>query len=155
MKWNVTSLSPVGPIIQKTGSVEHHGVVLVYKQLGSDPNNYSFHVYLATNSASDIKVSTMHLYVNQSSLVQNLRLFVGVLADRSFTVLMKGCSTLISMKVCLTELHSGFFGSEISFLFDTLPVHGNLKLTLLLTVELPFQQFVVHSRLYMRRFFNF
>lgn len=55
VKWNVTSLSPVGPIIQKTGSVEHHGVVLVYKQLGSDPNNYSFHVYLATNSASDIK----------------------------------------------------------------------------------------------------
>ncbi|KAM4589881.1 uncharacterized protein V3H82_003906 isoform 2-T2 [Fundulus diaphanus] len=55
VKWNVTSLSPVGPIIQKTGSVEHHGVVLVYKQLGGDTNNYSFHVYLATNSASDIK----------------------------------------------------------------------------------------------------
>ncbi|KAM4742106.1 uncharacterized protein FYW61_001018 isoform 2-T2 [Anableps anableps] len=55
VKWNVTSLSPVGPIIQKTGSVEHHGVVLVYKQLGSDTNNYSFHVYLATNNASDIK----------------------------------------------------------------------------------------------------
>ncbi|XP_047248765.1 uncharacterized protein LOC124884763 isoform X2 [Girardinichthys multiradiatus] len=55
VKWNVTSLSPVGPIIQKTGSVEHHGVVLVYKQLGSDTNNYSFHVYLATNSSSDIK----------------------------------------------------------------------------------------------------
>ncbi|XP_043975441.1 uncharacterized protein si:dkeyp-97b10.3 isoform X2 [Gambusia affinis] len=55
VKWNVTSLSPVGPIIQKSGSVEHHGVVLVYKQLGSDNNNYSFHVYLATNSSSDIK----------------------------------------------------------------------------------------------------
>ncbi|XP_027855408.1 uncharacterized protein LOC114133582 isoform X3 [Xiphophorus couchianus] len=55
VKWNVTSLSPVGPIIQKSGSVEHHGVVLVYKQLGSDANNYSFHVYLATNSSSDIK----------------------------------------------------------------------------------------------------
>ncbi|XP_014880265.1 uncharacterized protein LOC106941687 isoform X1 [Poecilia latipinna] len=55
VKWNVTSLSPVGPIIQKSGSVEHHGVVLVYKQLGSDTNNYSFHVYLATNSSSDIK----------------------------------------------------------------------------------------------------
>ncbi|TKS80943.1 hypothetical protein D9C73_015047 [Collichthys lucidus] len=54
VKWNVTSLSPVGPIIQTTQSVEHHGVVLVYKQLGSDDNNYSFHIYLATNSASDI-----------------------------------------------------------------------------------------------------
>ncbi|XP_038162314.1 uncharacterized protein si:dkeyp-97b10.3 [Cyprinodon tularosa] len=54
VKWKVTSLSPVGPIIQKTGSVEHHGVVLVYKQL-SDTDNYSFHVYMATNSASDIK----------------------------------------------------------------------------------------------------
>nr|XP_046245232.1 uncharacterized protein si:dkeyp-97b10.3 isoform X1 [Scatophagus argus] len=55
VKWNVTSLSPVGPIIQTNQSVEHHGVVLVYKQLGSDNNNYSFHVYLATNSSSDIK----------------------------------------------------------------------------------------------------
>ncbi|XP_029301503.1 uncharacterized protein LOC115017323 [Cottoperca gobio] len=56
VKWNVTSLSPVGPIIQTSQSVEHHGVVLVYKQLGSDNNNnYSFHVYLATNSSSDIK----------------------------------------------------------------------------------------------------
>uniref|UniRef100_UPI0037E7212E uncharacterized protein isoform X2 n=1 Tax=Semicossyphus pulcher TaxID=241346 RepID=UPI0037E7212E len=55
VKWNVSSLSPVGPIIQTTQSVEHHGVVLVYKQLGGDNNNYSFHVYLATNNASDIK----------------------------------------------------------------------------------------------------
>ncbi|XP_044057933.1 uncharacterized protein si:dkeyp-97b10.3 isoform X2 [Siniperca chuatsi] len=57
VKWNVTSLSPVGPIIQTSQSVEHHGVVLVYKQLGGDNNNnnYSFHIYLATNSSSDIK----------------------------------------------------------------------------------------------------
>nr|XP_043888268.1 uncharacterized protein si:dkeyp-97b10.3 [Solea senegalensis] len=55
VKWNVTSLSPVGPIIQTSQSVEHHGVVLVYKQLGGDNNSYSFHVYLATNSSSDIK----------------------------------------------------------------------------------------------------
>ncbi|XP_026224186.1 NACHT, LRR and PYD domains-containing protein 1b allele 3 isoform X2 [Anabas testudineus] len=56
VKWNVTSLSPVGPIIQTTQSVERHGVVLVYKQRGSDVNNsYSFHVYLATNSSTDIK----------------------------------------------------------------------------------------------------
>ncbi|XP_028321124.1 uncharacterized protein LOC114474798 isoform X2 [Gouania willdenowi] len=55
VKWNVTSLSPVGPIIQTSQAVEHHGVVLIYKQLGSDVHNYSFHVYLATNSSSDIK----------------------------------------------------------------------------------------------------
>ncbi|KAM6932923.1 uncharacterized protein FYW49_001312 [Xenentodon cancila] len=55
VKWNVTSLSPVGPIIQTSRAVEHHGVVLVYKQLGTDTSSYSFHVYLATNSASDIK----------------------------------------------------------------------------------------------------
>ncbi|XP_029374102.1 uncharacterized protein LOC115053494 [Echeneis naucrates] len=55
VKWNVTSLSPVGPIIQTDQSVERHGVVLVYKQLGSNNHNYSFHIYLATNSSSDIK----------------------------------------------------------------------------------------------------
>ncbi|KAM4566055.1 uncharacterized protein PAE49_009846 isoform 2-T2 [Odontesthes bonariensis] len=55
VKWNVTSLSPVGPIIQTSQAVERHGVVLVYKQLGGDTSSYSFHVYLATNSASDIK----------------------------------------------------------------------------------------------------
>ncbi|XP_068441570.1 uncharacterized protein si:dkeyp-97b10.3 isoform X2 [Clinocottus analis] len=55
VKWKVTSLSPVGPIIQTSRSIEHHGVVLVYKQLCSDNNSYSFHVYLATNSSSDIK----------------------------------------------------------------------------------------------------
>ncbi|XP_024910872.1 uncharacterized protein LOC103378500 isoform X2 [Cynoglossus semilaevis] len=53
VKWNVTSLSPVGPIIQTNQSVEHHGVVMVYKQLGSDNSN-SFHIYPATNSSSDI-----------------------------------------------------------------------------------------------------
>ncbi|KAK2847317.1 hypothetical protein Q5P01_010316 [Channa striata] len=54
VKWNVTSLSPMGPIVQSDQPVEHHGVVLVYKQQGTDNNSYSFHVYLATNSSSDI-----------------------------------------------------------------------------------------------------
>lgn len=57
VKWSVTSLSPVGPIIQTSRSVERHGVVLLYKQLGTDSSSYSFHIYLATNSSSDIKVS--------------------------------------------------------------------------------------------------
>lgn len=55
VKWNVTSLSPVGPIIQTSQPVEHHGVVLIYKQVGTNNNNHSFHIYLATNSPSDIK----------------------------------------------------------------------------------------------------
>uniref|UniRef100_A0A3Q0SC34 Si:dkeyp-97b10.3 n=1 Tax=Amphilophus citrinellus TaxID=61819 RepID=A0A3Q0SC34_AMPCI len=54
VKWNVTSLSPVGPIIQTSQAVEHHGVVLVYKQLTTDINSYSFHVYLATNNSSPV-----------------------------------------------------------------------------------------------------
>lgn len=55
VKWHVTSLSPVGPIIQTIHSVEHHGVVLIYKQVATSNNCHSFHIYLATNSPSDIK----------------------------------------------------------------------------------------------------
>ncbi|RXM31362.1 hypothetical protein EOD39_7085 [Acipenser ruthenus] len=54
IKWNVTSLSPVGPIVQTSQHIEHHGVVLVYKVLDSHPSA-SFRVYLATNNNSDIK----------------------------------------------------------------------------------------------------
>lgn len=55
VKWNVTSLSPVGPIIQTSHSVERHGVVLIYKQVANSDNCHSFHIYLSTNSPSDIK----------------------------------------------------------------------------------------------------
>lgn len=55
VKWHVTSLSPVGPIIQSSHSVEHHGVVLIYKQVAISNDCHSFHIYLATNSPSDIK----------------------------------------------------------------------------------------------------
>ncbi|KAJ0063762.1 hypothetical protein NL108_006709 [Boleophthalmus pectinirostris] len=55
VKWHVTSLSPVGPIIQTSQPVEHHGVVLIYKQVAISDNCHSFHIYLATNSPSDIK----------------------------------------------------------------------------------------------------
>ncbi|MBN3274090.1 NLRP1 protein, partial [Polyodon spathula] len=54
IKWNVTSLSPVGPIVQTSQHIEHHGVVLLYKVLDSHPSA-SFRVYLATNNNSDIK----------------------------------------------------------------------------------------------------
>ncbi|XP_066513271.1 NACHT, LRR and PYD domains-containing protein 1b allele 2-like isoform X1 [Hoplias malabaricus] len=54
IKWSVSSLSPVGPIVQTSKPAEHHGVVLVYKLVGQ-ANSYSFRVYLATNNHSDIK----------------------------------------------------------------------------------------------------
>uniref|UniRef100_A0A8C7L1G9 Si:dkeyp-97b10.3 n=1 Tax=Oncorhynchus kisutch TaxID=8019 RepID=A0A8C7L1G9_ONCKI len=54
VKWRVSSLSPVGPIVQSSKPVEHHGVVLVYKELALE-NSYSFRIYLATNNSSDIK----------------------------------------------------------------------------------------------------
>ncbi|XP_058846330.1 NACHT, LRR and PYD domains-containing protein 1b allele 5 isoform X2 [Acipenser ruthenus] len=54
IKWNVTSLSPVGPIVQTSQRIEHHGVVLVYKVLDNHPSA-SFRVYLATNNNSDVK----------------------------------------------------------------------------------------------------
>ncbi|MED6294796.1 hypothetical protein CHARACLAT_024810 [Characodon lateralis] len=54
VKWKVTVLSPMGPIIPSTLPVEYHGVVLVYKRLYCDSNNYSFHVYLAINDQSSI-----------------------------------------------------------------------------------------------------
>uniref|UniRef100_H3AWG3 Si:dkeyp-97b10.3 n=1 Tax=Latimeria chalumnae TaxID=7897 RepID=H3AWG3_LATCH len=31
VKWNVSSLSPVGPVIQTSEPIQHHGVVLLYK----------------------------------------------------------------------------------------------------------------------------
>ncbi|KAB5535535.1 hypothetical protein PHYPO_G00118810 [Pangasianodon hypophthalmus] len=53
IKWNVSSLSPVGPVVQTCKPAEHHGVVQVYKEVGQQ-DSYSFRVYLATNNDSDI-----------------------------------------------------------------------------------------------------
>lgn len=55
IKWNVSSLSPVGPVVQTSKPAEHHGVVQVYKEVGQQ-DSYSFRVYLATNNDSDITV---------------------------------------------------------------------------------------------------
>ncbi|KAL2095938.1 hypothetical protein ACEWY4_008086 [Coilia grayii] len=54
IKWSVTSLSPVGPIVQTSRPPQHHGVVLVYKEVGQQAS-YSFRVYLSSNNGSDIK----------------------------------------------------------------------------------------------------
>ncbi|XP_016088319.1 uncharacterized protein [Sinocyclocheilus grahami] len=54
VRWNVSSLSPVGPIVQTSKSAEHHGVVQVFKEVGHE-SSFSFRVYLAGNNCSDIK----------------------------------------------------------------------------------------------------
>ncbi|XP_064159260.1 uncharacterized protein si:dkeyp-97b10.3 isoform X3 [Anguilla rostrata] len=53
--WRVTSLSPVGPIVRTPQPAEHHGVVLVYRELGTRAAASSFHIYMAANNSSDIK----------------------------------------------------------------------------------------------------
>ncbi|XP_044525472.1 uncharacterized protein LOC123242045 [Gracilinanus agilis] len=55
VKWHVSSLSPVGPVIQAQEAVQHHGVVILYKVIDSHPS-LSFRVYVATNNDSFIKV---------------------------------------------------------------------------------------------------
>lgn len=55
VKWQVSSLSPVGPVIQKRDTVFYHGVVIVYKVVNNHPS-LSFRVYVASNNESFIKV---------------------------------------------------------------------------------------------------
>ncbi|XP_051966168.1 uncharacterized protein si:dkeyp-97b10.3 [Xyrauchen texanus] len=54
VKWNVSSLSPVGPVVQTSKAAEHHGVVQVFKEV-SHENTFSFKVYLAGNNCSEVK----------------------------------------------------------------------------------------------------
>ncbi|XP_077204684.1 caspase recruitment domain-containing protein 8 isoform X2 [Paroedura picta] len=54
VKWQVSSLSPVGPVIQKHDPVYYHGVVLLYKAVNDHPS-LSFRVYVASNNDSFIK----------------------------------------------------------------------------------------------------
>ncbi|XP_074046938.1 uncharacterized protein LOC141490685 [Macrotis lagotis] len=54
VKWHVSSLSPVGPVIQTQETVQHHGAVILYKVIDNHPS-LSFHVYVATNNDSFIK----------------------------------------------------------------------------------------------------
>ncbi|XP_007886685.2 uncharacterized protein si:dkeyp-97b10.3 isoform X3 [Callorhinchus milii] len=55
VKWNVSSLSPVGPVYQNsTEDVQHHGVVLIYKVVDCHPG-LLFRVYMAVNNDSVIK----------------------------------------------------------------------------------------------------
>lgn len=56
VKWHVSSLSPVGPVIQSEETVFHHGAVILYKAIDHNPS-LSFRVYIATNNESFIKVN--------------------------------------------------------------------------------------------------
>lgn len=57
IKWHVSSLSPVGPVIQTQEPVDYHGAVILYKVVDNHPS-LSFRVYIATNNESFIKVSS-------------------------------------------------------------------------------------------------
>ncbi|XP_066477633.1 NACHT, LRR and PYD domains-containing protein 1b allele 2-like [Tiliqua scincoides] len=54
VKWQVSSLSPVGPVVQENGPVYYHGVVILYKVVNDHPS-MSFRVYVASNNDSFIK----------------------------------------------------------------------------------------------------
>lgn len=60
VKWHVSSLSPVGPVIQSEETVYHHGAVILYKAIDHNPS-LSFRVYIATNNESFIKVKLMKM----------------------------------------------------------------------------------------------
>ncbi|XP_027750670.1 caspase recruitment domain-containing protein 8 [Empidonax traillii] len=54
VRWVVSSLSPVGPLIQSQEPVQYHGAVILYKAVDEHPS-LSFRVYVATNNDSFIK----------------------------------------------------------------------------------------------------
>ncbi|XP_070263000.1 NACHT, LRR and PYD domains-containing protein 1a-like isoform X1 [Myotis yumanensis] len=54
VRWHVSSLSPVGPVIQSEETLYHHGAVILYKVIDQNPS-LSFRVYVATNNESYIK----------------------------------------------------------------------------------------------------
>lgn len=76
VKWQVSSLSPVGPVLQNHDPVYYHGVVILYKAVNDHPS-LSFRVYVASNNDSFIKVrSTCLLTMLLNIQTQILSLFV-------------------------------------------------------------------------------
>lgn len=55
VRWLVSSLSPVGPLIRNEEPLLYHGAVILYKAIDDDPS-LLFRVYVATNNDSFIKV---------------------------------------------------------------------------------------------------
>ena len=62
VKWRVSSLSPVGPIIPSPQHVKHDGAVVVYKE-GDYQEQFCFHVFLALNTEPEIKVTRQRVLV--------------------------------------------------------------------------------------------
>ena len=57
VKWRVSSLSLLAPIIPESQKMKHHALVLIYKELNKyHKNKFVFHVFLASNDDSEIKV---------------------------------------------------------------------------------------------------
>nr|XP_038039562.1 uncharacterized protein LOC110354120 isoform X1 [Anas platyrhynchos] len=54
VRWLVSSLSPVGPLIRSEEPLLYHGAVVLYKAVDDDPS-LLFRVYVATNNESFIK----------------------------------------------------------------------------------------------------
>ncbi|OXB69713.1 UNVERIFIED_CONTAM: hypothetical protein H355_006114 [Colinus virginianus] len=54
VRWLVSSLSPVGPLIRSEEPLLYHGAVVLYKAVDDDPS-LLFRVYVATNNDSFIK----------------------------------------------------------------------------------------------------
>ncbi|XP_062987534.1 NACHT, LRR and PYD domains-containing protein 1b allele 2-like [Elgaria multicarinata webbii] len=54
IKWHVSSLSPVGPVIKNYNPVHYHGVVILYKVVHEHPS-LKLRVYVASNNSSFIK----------------------------------------------------------------------------------------------------
>ena len=56
-KWRVSSLCLLAPIIPESQKMKHHALVLIYKELNKyHKNKFVFHVFLASNNDSEIKV---------------------------------------------------------------------------------------------------
>ncbi|XP_059932069.1 uncharacterized protein LOC132475110 isoform X3 [Gadus macrocephalus] len=56
VKWRVSSLSLLAPIIPESQKIKHHALVLIYKELNKyHKNKFVFHLFLASNYDSEIQ----------------------------------------------------------------------------------------------------
>ncbi|XP_056466650.1 uncharacterized protein LOC130405536 isoform X8 [Gadus chalcogrammus] len=56
VKWRVSSLSLLAPIIPESQKMKHHALVLIYKELNKyHKNKFVFHLFLASNYDSEIQ----------------------------------------------------------------------------------------------------
>lgn len=106
VKWRVSSLSPVGPVVQSEETVFHHGAVILYKAIDHNPS-LSFRVYVATNNESFIKVRPMKVNTKCCILcVQTLyKVWVMSVDLRSGCLCWFNCLPMVGLMSCsLTEV---------------------------------------------------